>query len=556
MTAKLMSLALTLLLALLATLSFGAPAVLAQGSGENIGDATGLMSGGSGEIPAETTDRWYVFQAEGQLNVKVTDDSSQSNSCTIIVDLRDTDGNELESNELSSNSSHTFTAATPGRYFIELQGNVCPTGVGSSQPPSYEIEFVNGTPGPPPTSDPVSATAGTNIANAFAAMGGVDYSSSIANEIQDDWYVFEDNGSQPRVDARVENTSDAPNPCGLIVALHSATGAEIEGVLLGDNYAHTFSVATAGTYYIDVKGNVCPNGTGPAVSYQLRLDPASGVSAPAGSGNGGSSGNGNGSPTSGGQGSPGPGVLIGGVQVNVNQPPASPPGDADETPESDGPGSGSGGPSAPALALVKKYEGFREYPYNDSARHCTIGYGTKLSNGPCTAALRRKYAAGISKAAATKLLLQRLTAADQAVLSAVHTRLTPAERAALDSFAYNVGNSAFANSNLVKLLNQGQTAAAADELLRWVHTNGKVSPGLVNRRQAERRLFLNGTPGGSTGATAARVDATALMNIRVGGPQGCHQCSCPAQRRLGWREQRARAQDCRPRSQTFSPADR
>ena len=74
--------------------------------------------------------------------------------------------------------------------------------------------------------------------------------------------------------------------------------------------------------------------------------------------------------------------------------------------------------------------------------------------------------------------------------------LAPNVRAALESFAYNVGPSAFSTSMLVKLFNAGQRAAAADELLRWVHTGGKVSQGLLNRRNAERNLMLYGNPDG------------------------------------------------------------
>ena len=105
------------------------------------------------------------------------------------------------------------------------------------------------------------------------------------------------------------------------------------------------------------------------------------------------------------------------------------------------------------------------------------------------------YAGGISKAAATQLLRQRLGVAERAVSGAIPGPLAPNVRAALESFAYNVGPSAFSTSTLVKLFNAGQRAAAADKLLlRWVHTGGKVSQGLLNRRNAERNLMLYGNP--------------------------------------------------------------
>lgn len=62
--------------------------------------------------------------------------------------------------------------------------------------------------------------------------------------------------------------------------------------------------------------------------------------------------------------------------------------------------------------------------------------------------------------------------------------------AALVSFAYNVGASNLRNSTLLRLVNAGNYAKAADEFLKWTKAQGKVMPGLVRRREAERRLFL------------------------------------------------------------------
>lgn len=62
--------------------------------------------------------------------------------------------------------------------------------------------------------------------------------------------------------------------------------------------------------------------------------------------------------------------------------------------------------------------------------------------------------------------------------------------AALVSFAYNVGSGNLKNSTLLKLVNEGKFQQAADEFLKWTKAQGKVLPGLVKRREAERRLFL------------------------------------------------------------------
>lgn len=62
--------------------------------------------------------------------------------------------------------------------------------------------------------------------------------------------------------------------------------------------------------------------------------------------------------------------------------------------------------------------------------------------------------------------------------------------AALVSFAYNVGAGNLRNSTLLKLVNNGKFAEAAEEFLKWTKAQGKVLPGLVRRREAEKRLFL------------------------------------------------------------------
>lgn len=61
---------------------------------------------------------------------------------------------------------------------------------------------------------------------------------------------------------------------------------------------------------------------------------------------------------------------------------------------------------------------------------------------------------------------------------------------ALVSFAYNCGLGSLKGSTLLQLLNRGKYLQAADEFLKWNKAKGKVLRGLVERREAERRLFL------------------------------------------------------------------
>lgn len=62
--------------------------------------------------------------------------------------------------------------------------------------------------------------------------------------------------------------------------------------------------------------------------------------------------------------------------------------------------------------------------------------------------------------------------------------------AALVSFAYNAGTGNLRSSTLLRLVNQCKFAEASEEFMRWTKAQGKELPGLVRRREAEKRLFL------------------------------------------------------------------
>jgi lysozyme len=61
---------------------------------------------------------------------------------------------------------------------------------------------------------------------------------------------------------------------------------------------------------------------------------------------------------------------------------------------------------------------------------------------------------------------------------------------ALVSFAYNLGVGSLSGSTLLKQLNAGDYAAAAEQFLVWSHAGGVVVAGLLRHRQAEQALFL------------------------------------------------------------------
>ena len=62
---------------------------------------------------------------------------------------------------------------------------------------------------------------------------------------------------------------------------------------------------------------------------------------------------------------------------------------------------------------------------------------------------------------------------------------------ALVSFTYNLGAGNLRSSTLLKKLNAGDYAGAADEFPKWNKAGGKELAGLTRRRNAERDLFLS-----------------------------------------------------------------
>lgn len=133
------------------------------------------------------------------------------------------------------------------------------------------------------------------------------------------------------------------------------------------------------------------------------------------------------------------------------------------------------------LDLIKRYEGLRLSAYRDPGGVPTIGYGHTRSVVMGTT---------ITQAQAENLLRDDVSTAEGDVERAVKVAMNSNEFSALVSLAYNIGGTAFANSTLVKRLNAGDKAAAAEQFSVWRMDNGKVLPGLVTRRAAERALFL------------------------------------------------------------------
>jgi GH24 family phage-related lysozyme (muramidase) len=170
--------------------------------------------------------------------------------------------------------------------------------------------------------------------------------------------------------------------------------------------------------------------------------------------------------------------------------PASPNNGSNGSGNSNNTGSKPGGPqkiSPEGIEMIKFFEGFRANAYIDAVGVPTIGYGTTQINGKPV-----QMGTSISEQEATKLMAQDLGQFENTVNRAVKVAINNNQFSAMVSFTYNVGSGAFTDSTLLKKLNQGDYSGAANEFGRWVHGDGKVLPGLVTRRAAEKAMFEGG----------------------------------------------------------------
>lgn len=139
------------------------------------------------------------------------------------------------------------------------------------------------------------------------------------------------------------------------------------------------------------------------------------------------------------------------------------------------------GAMALAVPLVIQYEGLILRGYRDPVNIVTACVGHTAT------AQMRPY----TRQECEELLYRDLNKHADA-LECVKTPMTDGQKAALLSFAFNVGGDKFCGSTLAKKANAGDMAGACAELSRWTYAGGQQLPGLVRRRAAERRLCEEG----------------------------------------------------------------
>jgi len=143
--------------------------------------------------------------------------------------------------------------------------------------------------------------------------------------------------------------------------------------------------------------------------------------------------------------------------------------------------------SKKGVNFVAEFEGFRSHPYNDAAGYATVGFGHLIRYGPIHSSDR-----AISRKQGLKLLKRDMGRSASAVRR-LKLRLTQAEFDALVSFAFNLGTGYFSGDHdLANAIRSKNHHRIANAILKYDRAGGRKLPGLVRRREREKRLFLYG----------------------------------------------------------------
>lgn len=135
------------------------------------------------------------------------------------------------------------------------------------------------------------------------------------------------------------------------------------------------------------------------------------------------------------------------------------------------------------IELIKLFEGYSERVYMCAGGKYTIGYGHTKGVEPGDTCTREQ---------AEKYLRDDLQDAEEAIEALISVPLAQNQFDALVSLVYNIGSGNFFDSTIRRVINL--KISDIDEYRRawmmWVKSKGKVLKGLVRRREAEFKLFV------------------------------------------------------------------
>lgn len=133
------------------------------------------------------------------------------------------------------------------------------------------------------------------------------------------------------------------------------------------------------------------------------------------------------------------------------------------------------------IDLIKEFEGFMTDAYYCPAGVLTIGYGHTKG---VTEGMKITHEEG---EAYLKDDLRRF----ETFLNKIDVVLNQNQFDALISFIYNLGEGNFNSSTLKrKILNDPEDKSIYEEFMRWNKIGGKVSKGLLRRREKEAKLYF------------------------------------------------------------------
>ena len=167
--------------------------------------------------------------------------------------------------------------------------------------------------------------------------------------------------------------------------------------------------------------------------------------------------------------------------------------------------------SQQGIDFIKKKEGFRSKAYQDSGGKWTIGYGHTKNVKPGMT---------ITEKAADKLLRSELPIYEKRVNDLVKIPLNQNQYDALASFDFNTGGlkyydkkkKQYKNSQFLDSLNEGDIESAFKHHADWIHSNGKIEKGLINRRNFEKDLFFKPVPDTISQPEAGRLNYSPMEN--------------------------------------------
>ena len=139
--------------------------------------------------------------------------------------------------------------------------------------------------------------------------------------------------------------------------------------------------------------------------------------------------------------------------------------------------------SPAGIALIRRSEGKRNAAYRDSTGRWTIGIGHARGVTPGML---------LTDDQVERLFQSDIRECEEMIGRLVTVPLSQGQFDALVDFCFQFGETKFASSTLLRVLNQGLYVEAAAQMARWIYADGKPEDALRVRRAAAIALWNSG----------------------------------------------------------------